>query len=164
VIATDTRGEVTGSGTSRADGTFGLADLRPGRYVLAVAAAGYRATAAVAEAGVGATAGPAFELSPASSVRGTVRADDGSPLADARVSLLGPGGTVVAVGTTGAQGDYSFGGLREGEYTVIASGYATTCTKVSLSDGGRDDFDLVLTHAEHWPGPTTAERPSRSRP
>ncbi|HVV08224.1 MFS transporter [Amycolatopsis sp.] len=149
VIATDEPGDVVGSVTTDADGTFHLSDLPSGRYVLAVAAPGYRAAAATAEVGDGAGDGPDFELSPHIAVRGTVRTDDGSPLPDARVRLLGPEGAVVAVETTGAHGDYRFDGLPGGRYTMIVSGYAVVCTTVSLSGRGRDDFDLVLSHPEH---------------
>ncbi|TVT21154.1 MFS transporter [Amycolatopsis acidiphila] len=149
VIVTDARGDVTGSVTTGTDGAFDLAGLPPGRHVLTVAADGYRAAAAAAEVGDGATTGVDFALSPHFAVRGTVRAEDGSPLVDARVRLLGPEGTVVAVGTTGAYGDYLIDGLTGGSYTVIASGYPSMCTTVSLSGRGRDDFDLILSHPGH---------------
>ncbi|GHE91490.1 hypothetical protein GCM10017786_24990 [Amycolatopsis deserti] len=45
LIAADERGEVAGSVTSRADGSFQLSGLLPGRYALAVARHGYRTVA-----------------------------------------------------------------------------------------------------------------------
>ncbi|WP_431903668.1 MFS transporter [Amycolatopsis thermoflava] len=53
LIATDERGEVAGSATSRADGSFQLPGLLPGRYALAVARRGYRTAAVPVRVGDG---------------------------------------------------------------------------------------------------------------
>ncbi|MDQ0376075.1 MFS transporter [Amycolatopsis thermophila] len=53
LIATDERGEVAGTVSSRADGSFELAGLLPGRYALAVAKRGYRTTAVPVRVGDG---------------------------------------------------------------------------------------------------------------
>ncbi|MEU0467638.1 MFS transporter [Amycolatopsis sp. NPDC006131] len=53
LIATDERGEVSGSVTSRADGSFQLPGLLPGRYALAVARHGYRTAAVPVRVGDG---------------------------------------------------------------------------------------------------------------
>ncbi|WP_431924478.1 MFS transporter [Amycolatopsis tucumanensis] len=53
LIATDERGEVAGSVTSRADGSFQLPGLLPGRYALAVARHGYRTAAVPVRVGDG---------------------------------------------------------------------------------------------------------------
>ncbi|GAB3577478.1 hypothetical protein GCM10027445_43120 [Amycolatopsis endophytica] len=45
LVTTDVCGEVAGSARTRADGTFDLGGLPPGRYTLAVARPGYRAAA-----------------------------------------------------------------------------------------------------------------------
>ncbi|UQS23753.1 MFS transporter [Amycolatopsis thermalba] len=53
LIAADERGEVAGSVTSRADGSFEVTGLLPGRYALAVAKHGYRTVAVPVRVGDG---------------------------------------------------------------------------------------------------------------
>jgi EmrB/QacA subfamily drug resistance transporter len=56
-------------------------------------------------------------------VRGFVRSTTGAALADTAVRLLDGAGNTVALGSTGEDGGFEFGGLPDGRYTVVASGY-----------------------------------------
>ncbi|MBY8884501.1 MFS transporter [Streptomyces sp. PTM05] len=146
VVATDFRGEVVASGAADSDGGFTFGELVPGGYTLAVSAEGHRPTALQVEVAPGGANRYEVRLAPGASITGTVRTAEGSPLDDARVTLLDPAGNVIGTATTGADGAYGFTDLDGGEYTVIASGYAPVATPVRVDGAGRDDFDVDLGH------------------
>lgn len=144
VVAIDARGEVANSVTAGAGGAFDLVDLRPGHYTLAVSAEGHRLEALSVEVADGARVQQDIELSRGGTVRVTVHAPDGSPLADARVVLVDRAGNPVATGTTNAFGDCRFTDVADGEYTLIASGYAAVSRTVSLHNSDQHDCDLTF--------------------
>ena len=146
VVVTDFRGEVVASGAAGPDGGFAFGELVPGAYTLAVSADGHRPAALQTEAASGTPNWYEVQLVPGARVGGTVRSDDGSPLDDARVTLLDPAGNVVGTATTGSDGSYGFTDLEGGDYTVVASGYAPVATPVRLEAEGREDFDVELDH------------------
>jgi MFS family permease len=147
VVATDARGEVVASSTTGADGGFGFAELVPGSYTLAVSAAGRRPEAVPVQVAGGDTPRLKVQLRSGVRVRGTVRASaSGDPVCDARVTLLDAAGNVVGVSTTGSDGEYGFADLAEGEYTVIASGYAPVTQPLWISGESEDGFDFELGH------------------
>ncbi|WP_235215702.1 MSCRAMM family protein [Phaeacidiphilus oryzae] len=148
VVATDPRGEVSGSTLTDADGGYVFGDLVAGEYVLTVSGNGSRPTAASVRVGDGGPTEQDVVLDPAAAVRGTVRRLDGRPLADARVALLDPAGNVVGVHTTGDDGEYAFSDLPGTDYTVVASGYPPVATPVRLDGGGQEGFDLSLGHEQ----------------
>ena len=82
------------------------------------------------------------------SLAGVARGDNGQPLADARVTLVAPDGQVVAVATTGADGQYTFGDLSEGDYTVIASGYPPVAAALRVTAGQEAVHDVELGYPE----------------
>ncbi|MFB7501518.1 collagen binding domain-containing protein [Streptomyces sp. NPDC056161] len=147
VVATDPYGEVADSTITGADGGYRFGNLVAGEYVLTVSAEGHRPTALALTVGDTATAQDVF-LAPAAVVRGTVRGRNGTPLADARVALLDPAGSVVATRTTGEDGEYSFPDLAGTEYTLVASGYPPVAAPVRVDGTGQDGFDLFLSHEE----------------
>ncbi|MFE9611219.1 DHA2 family efflux MFS transporter permease subunit [Streptomyces sp. NPDC006012] len=147
VVATDPYGEVADSTITSADGGYRFASLAAGEYVLTVSAERHRPTAIAMAVGDNATAQDVF-LAPAALVQGTVRGQNGAPLADARVALLDPAGSVVATRTTGEDGAYSFPDLAGTEYTLVASGYPPVATPVRVDGTGQDGFDLFLGHEE----------------
>ncbi|MFF4650103.1 MFS transporter [Streptomyces sp. NPDC001380] len=145
VVLTDPRGEVVATGHTDDDGAYHFRDLAAGDYTLAVSARAHRPAAlAVAVAPSGETRQD-VALAGSGTLRGTVRTSGGHPVADARVTLLDPAGTVVAAVTTGADGSFRFGDLQPGEYTVIASGYPPVATALRLEDGDTER-DLHLSH------------------
>ncbi|MCQ4079646.1 carboxypeptidase-like regulatory domain-containing protein [Streptomyces sp. RB6PN25] len=149
VVVTDVRGEVVASATTGGDGTFGLQELVAGAFTLAVSAPGYRPTAVPVEVAASGTTRCEVELRAGARLLGVVRAGGaGTPLADARVTLVDAAGNVVAATTTADDGGYTFTDLAEGDYTVIASGYPPVATSVTLDGTGESGFDMTLVHPE----------------
>ncbi len=72
----------------------------------------------------------------------------GNPIADARVTLVDAGGTVVGMTTTDDEGGYTFDELPEGEYTVIASGYPPVSSHQKIMAGEDGVHDIVLGHSD----------------
>jgi EmrB/QacA subfamily drug resistance transporter len=144
-VLTDPRGEVVAGGTTDAGGRVLFPGVAAGDYTLAVSAAGYRPAAIPVEVGGGQTR-QEVELRPGVRVHGTIRAEGRGPIADARVTLLDAAGNVVGVATTGPDGEYAFGGLPEGRYTVTATGYPLVASGVDLNGKDDDAHDLWLGH------------------
>ncbi|GLY81082.1 MFS transporter [Actinoallomurus iriomotensis] len=145
VVVTDARGEVVAGGTTDAGGGFLFPAVTAGVYTLAVSATSYRPAAVPVEVGNGLTR-QEIELLPGVRVHGTIRAEGRGPIPDARVTLLDAAGNVVGVTMTGPDGEYAFTGLREGEYTVTATGYPQVTSGVDLARQGEDAHDLWLGH------------------
>ncbi|WP_425828095.1 MFS transporter [Streptomyces fractus] len=146
VIATDVRGEVIASGAADAQGAFAFGDLAPGNYTLAVSAEGHRPTALPVEVAGGGPNRCEVRLVPGARVHGVVRDASGTPLNDARVTLLDAAGNTVGTAVTGIDGAYAFDDLDAGQYTVVASGYAPQALPLSLNGNGRNDADVELSH------------------
>ncbi|WP_327153151.1 MFS transporter [Streptomyces tubercidicus] len=146
VVATDVTGEVVASGVAGQDGSFAFGDLAPGSYTLAVSAERHRPSALQVEVGTGDRNWYEVRLTHGAQVRGTVRTVHGSPVDDARVTLLDPAGNVVGTATSGQDGAYAFTDLDSGEYTVIASGYPPVATPLRLEAAGDGEFDIELGH------------------
>lgn len=146
VVATDLRGEVVASGKAGADGGFELRELVPGSYTLAVSSDGFRPSAVPVEVASGASNWYEVPLSPGARVSGTVRTPGGRPLEDANVTLIDVAGNVIHTATTGSDGTFGFTDLDQGEYTVIASGYAPVATPLRINGADHADFDVALGH------------------
>lgn len=146
VVATDVTGEIVASGVAGQDGSFAFGDLAPGSYTLAVTAERHRPSALQVEVGTGDRNWYEVRLTHGAQVRGTVRTVHGSPVDDARVTLLDPAGNVVGTATSGQDGAYAFTDLDSGEYTVIASGYPPVATPLRLEAAGDGEFDIELGH------------------
>ncbi|MGY0058453.1 MFS transporter [Streptomyces sp. LZ34] len=146
-------GAVAATATADEKGDFALPELAPGSYTLTISAEGHRPHAAQLEiTGHGQPPRIDAELRPAAKVRGTVRAQGGRPVEDARVALLDSAGDVVGQCVTGADGAFRFEGLTGEHYTVVASGYAPTTVPVTLGraagTGGAEarNVDFLLSH------------------
>ncbi|MGY5125022.1 MFS transporter [Streptomyces nigrescens] len=146
VVATDVTGEVVASGVAGQDGSFAFGELVPGSYTLAVSAERHRPSALPVEVTSGNRNWYEVRLTPGAQVRGTVRTVHGSPVDDARVTLLDPAGNVVGTATSGQDGAYVFTDLDSGEYTLIASGYPPVATPLRLEAAGHGAFDIELGH------------------
>ncbi|WP_148589055.1 MFS transporter [Streptomyces sp. WAC01526] len=146
VVATDVTGEVVASGVAGPDGGFAFGELAPGSYTLAVSAERHRPSALPVEVSSGNRNWYEVRLTPGAQVRGTVRTAHGSPVDDARVTLLDPAGNVVGTATSGQDGEYVFTDLDSGEYTLIASGYPPVATPLRLEAAGHGEFDIELGH------------------
>ncbi|MFC9844310.1 MFS transporter [Streptomyces sp. NPDC060223] len=145
VIVTDVRGDVLATGTSGEQGEFAFAELIPGSVTVAVNAAGHRPVALPVEVGGAGVTRVEVELASGALVQGVVRAQ-GSPLGDARVTLVDAAGNVVGTARTGTDGAYAFTDLDGGEYTVIATGYPPVATALTVNGRGVDAHDIELAH------------------
>ncbi|WP_326698763.1 MFS transporter [Streptomyces sp. NBC_01754] len=147
VVVTDVRGDVLATGVSDAAGEFVFGALIPGAVTVAVTATGYRPLALPVEiGGQGVTRADAV-LRAGALVRGVVRAGSGgTPLADARVTLVDAAGNVVATSTTGEDGVYAFTDLDAGEYSLVATGYPPVAGTLTVTGGGIDGHDIELAH------------------
>ncbi|MFC0544803.1 MFS transporter [Kutzneria chonburiensis] len=148
VTLADVRGEVVGSRSTDGGGSYQFTELVGGDYTLVVSAESFRPTALPVSIGDSGTTRADVELSGGATLGGIARNIAGDPLADARVTLVAPDGQVVAATTTGADGQYNFGDLSEGDYTVIASGYPPVAAALRVSAGQEAVHDVQLGYSE----------------
>nr|WP_244376124.1 MFS transporter [Streptomyces ficellus] len=148
VTLTDVRGEVVASTRTGHDGSYALASLVAGEYTLAASAPALRPAALPVTVQAARETRQDVELAGGAVLGGTVRAPDGRPVDDARVTLLDAVGSVVGTLTTGPDGTFRFMDLSAGEYTVVAAGYPPVATVLQVAGGGRTERDLRLGH-EH---------------
>ncbi|WP_336322047.1 MFS transporter [Streptomyces lavendofoliae] len=146
VTLTDVRGEVVASTRTGRDGGYVLPALVAGDYTLAASAPLFRPAALSVPVQASRETRQDIELAGCAVLRGTVRAPDGRPVADARVTLLDTAGNVLDTLTTGPDGMFRFVDLPSGEYTVIAAGYPPVATVLRVAGGGRTERDLRLGH------------------
>ena len=148
VTLADVRGEVVGSRSTDGGGSYQFTELVGGDYTLVVSAESFRPTALPVSIGDTGTTRADVELCGGATLGGIARNIAGDPLADARVTLVAPDGQVVAATTTGADGQYNFGDLSEGDYTVIASGYPPVAAALRVSAGQEAVHDVQLGYSE----------------
>ncbi|MCW2677194.1 MAG: integral rane transport protein, partial [Modestobacter sp.] len=145
ITLTDVQGDVVDSAVTGEDGWFELADLLAGTYTLAGQAPGHQPVARTVQLGDGATLEQDVVLVGGARVSGVVHAhSDHRPLPEATVTLLDEAGNVLATAATGEKGEYVFEDLLEGDYSLIASGFAPVAAGLRLSAGADVEHDLVL--------------------
>ncbi|OIJ88286.1 MFS transporter [Streptomyces colonosanans] len=148
VTLTNVHGEVVASTRSGREGGYVIGELVAGEYTLAASAPAFRPAALPVTVQASRETRQDVELAGGAVLRGTVRAGDGRPVEDARVTLLDAAGNVVDTLTTGADGMFRFVDLSSGEYTVIAAGYPPVATVLQVAGGGRTERDLQLGHED----------------
>ncbi|MEU6219384.1 MFS transporter [Streptomyces sp. NPDC047022] len=148
VTLTNVHGEVVASTRSGREGGYVITELVAGEYTLAASAPAFRPAALPVSVQASRETRQDVELAGGAVLRGTVRAGDGRPVEDARVTLLDAAGNVVDTLTTGADGTFRFVDLSSGEYTVIAAGYPPVATVLQVAGGGRTERDLQLGHED----------------
>ncbi|MEV6739595.1 MFS transporter [Streptomyces sp. NPDC051104] len=148
VTLTNVHGEVVATTRSGREGSYVITELVAGEYTLAASAPAFRPAALPVSVQASRETRQDVELAGGAVLRGTVRAGDGRPVEDARVTLLDAAGNVVDTLTTGADGTYRFVDLSSGEYTVIAAGYPPVATVLQVAGGGRTERDLQLGHED----------------
>ncbi|MFB7630023.1 MFS transporter [Streptomyces sp. NPDC056149] len=148
VTLTDVRGEVVATTRSGREGGYVIGELVAGEYTLASSAPAFRPAALPVSVQASRETRQDIELAGGAVLRGTVRAGDGRPVEDARVTLLDAAGNVVDTATTGPDGLFRFVDLSAGEYTVIAAGYPPVATVLRVAGGGRTERDLQLGHED----------------
>ncbi|WP_281393774.1 MSCRAMM family protein [Streptomyces bathyalis] len=145
IVATDTRGKVIATAKTDAEGGYAFTALTAGHYTLAFSAPAFRPAAESVEVAGGHTWCD-VELQLRARISGTVRVNEGRPLADAQVTLLDAAGNMVCAATTGPDGEYDFADLIDGEYTLVASSYPPVAEAVAVSGTGKQGHDLWLRH------------------
>ncbi|MGW9029402.1 MFS transporter [Streptomyces sp. NPDC055722] len=148
VTLTNVHGEVVASTRSGREGGYVIGELVAGEYTLAASAPAFRPAALPVTVQASRETRQDVELAGGAVLRGTVRAGDGRPVEDARVTLLDAAGNVVDTLTTGPDGTFRFVDLSSGEYTVIAAGYPPVATVLQVAGGGRTERDLQLGHED----------------
>ncbi|MCQ4041593.1 MFS transporter [Streptantibioticus rubrisoli] len=147
VTLIDVGGRQLGRTTTEADGRYELDTPGSGTYVL-IGSAGARqpqaATVVVGDAAVDFD----LTLSGAAGLTGAVRAaTDGEPLPGALVVATDVRGEVVASGAAGVEGDFSFGELVPGSYTlaVSAEGHRPAALPVEVVTGTPNWYEVRLS-------------------
>ncbi|CCK26322.1 transmembrane efflux protein [Streptomyces davaonensis JCM 4913] len=148
VTLTDVHGEVVATTRSGREGRYVITELVAGEYTLAASAPAFRPAALPVTVQAARETRQDIELAGGAVLRGTVRANGGRPVEDARVTLLDAAGNVVDTLTTGGDGTFRFVDLSSGEYTVIAAGYPPVATVLQVAGGGRTERDLQLGHED----------------
>ena len=107
-----------------ADGTFRVADLQPGRYLLRARAEGHADARAVVTLVAGTSGQAVLRLARAVTLRGRVRDGRGSPVPGARVVAIASGAAAVPgpprEATTDADGRFAIDRLEAGSFRVLA--------------------------------------------
>ncbi|MGW8886242.1 MFS transporter [Streptomyces sp. NPDC055749] len=148
VTLTDVRGEVVATTRTGREGGYAITELVAGEYTLAASAPAFRPAALPVSVQAARETRQDIELAGGAVLRGTVRANGGRPVEDARVTLLDAAGNVVDTLTTGPDGTFRFVDLSSGEYTVIAAGYPPVATVLRMAGGGRTERDVLLGHGD----------------
>jgi uncharacterized protein YfaS (alpha-2-macroglobulin family) len=142
----DDRGEVVGSQATNARGRYAFGELVAGAYTLVVSADAYRPVAMSVEVSSTGETVRDVELAGGARLHGVARVSDGRVIPDARITLLDQVGNVLGVTTTDEFGEYGFGDLPEGDYTVIASGYPPVASTLRVAGGEFGSHDVRLGH------------------
>jgi EmrB/QacA subfamily drug resistance transporter len=145
ITLTDVQGDVVGSAVTTGDGRYALGELLAGTYTLAGQAPGHQPVALTVQLADGATVERDVVLVGGARVSGVVRAfSDQRPLPEATVTLLDDSGNVLATTCTGEKGEYAFDDLLEGDYSLVASGFAPVATALRLGAGVELEHDVTL--------------------
>jgi len=134
VTVTDIRGEVVGAVTTAPDGSYRFSNLPAGDYTLIVAAVSHQPVAVSVTVHDREPTHHEMVLVATGSLRGSVKAQS-RPFEGARLTLMDPGGQVVANGATDSDGGFAFGDLPPGKYRLVADGYSPVAIPIDVSDG-----------------------------
>jgi EmrB/QacA subfamily drug resistance transporter len=149
VILTDSRGEVITSQSSESDGGFRFLGMSGGGHTLVVSAEGFMPTALPLTLSGVAEVRQDVRLVSGIQLAGVALNMKGWPVCDARVTVVDAAGQVVTGAMTDEEGRYLINDLEAGEYTVIASGYAPTASRITIASGQQVRHDVTLGY-EEW--------------
>jgi EmrB/QacA subfamily drug resistance transporter len=139
-------GRQLGRSVTHANGGYGLEAPSPGSYVLIAAADGHQPQASTVVIG-DEPLDHDILLSGTNGLAGQVRSSvDGLPVSGAMVIVADVRGEVLATGKTGGRGDFRFGELTAGTFTlaVNAPGFRPTARPVEVSGQGVTQADVQL--------------------
>ncbi|MFW0788006.1 carboxypeptidase-like regulatory domain-containing protein, partial [Gordonia sp. CPCC 206044] len=135
LVVTDQTGAVVTQAHADTDGQFTISGLSEGDTVAVTASApGYQPTSQLVTADTSGRTGTPVDivLLATGGVQGSVRTVDGTPLAGATVSAIGPDQTIVASVTTDNDGRYRIEGLTDAQFTIVANMYEPAATQVKV--------------------------------
>ncbi|MZF56805.1 DHA2 family efflux MFS transporter permease subunit [Streptomyces sp. SID5594] len=139
-------GRQLGRSVARGDGGYTLDAPGPGSYVLIASADGFQPQASTVVVGEEPLAFDIL-LSGTSGLAGTVRAaESGTPVDGAMVIVTDVRGDVLATGTTGQAGEFTFGELVPGSVTVAvnAAGFRPLALPVEVGGQGVTRVEAAL--------------------
>ncbi|MEU6354976.1 MFS transporter [Streptomyces sp. NPDC047072] len=139
-------GRQLGRSVTQADGSYGLQAPSVGSYVLIASADGFQPQASTVLVN-GEPVAYDVLLSGTSGLNGLVRAaQGGEPVKDAMVIVTDVRGDLLATGTTGEQGEFSFGELVPGAVTVAvnAAGFRPRALPVEVGGTGVTRIEVDL--------------------
>jgi RND superfamily putative drug exporter len=143
----DVQGAVVATTRTDDDGRYRVGDLVAGSYVLSVLSSQFRPVAQNLVVEHGHDLELDVALSAGGRLVGTVATPDGSAVAEASVTLVDEGGSVVDTATTDVDGTFAFDDLTRGRYTLTAAGFPPVATHVEVRDGGHREVEVRLGHS-----------------
>ncbi len=143
----DVQGAVVATTRTDEDGRYRVGDLVAGSYVLSVLSSSFRPVAQTLEVDHGGDVELDVTLSAGGAPGGDGRHGRRLPVAEASVTLVDEGGSVVDTATTDVDGAFAFDDLTRGRYTLTAAGFPPVATPVEVADGGHREVEVRLGHA-----------------
>ncbi|MFF3373343.1 MFS transporter [Streptomyces sp. NPDC002680] len=147
-------GRQLGRAVAQGDGGYALDAPGTGSYVLIASADGFQPQASTVVVN-GEPVSYDILLSGTSGLGGLVRAtESGSPVKDAMVIVTDVRGDVLATGTTGEQGEFTFADLVPGVVTIAvnAAGYRPRALPVEVGGAGVTRVEVELASGAHVQG------------
>ncbi|MEV5651062.1 MFS transporter [Nocardia sp. NPDC052254] len=151
VTLADIGGEVVGAAVTGADGSYLCRGVTPGTHTLVVVADGMSPRAATLTVPASGVLHHETELTPMATLAGAVQTQ-GRVVPNAQVTVMDSSGEPVGTARTDASGRYHVSALPAGEYTVVARGYPSVATTVTVAgDTVTHDMELSYDEAAYVP-------------
>ncbi|MFF0496809.1 MFS transporter [Nocardia aobensis] len=146
VTLTDPRGEVIGAAVTGGDGGFRCGGVASGTHTLVVVADRMHPTAVTLTIPESGLLHHDVDLEPMATLAGAVEAH-GKAVANAEVTVLDASGDRISTARTDGSGRYVVSDLPAGHYTVVARGYPSVSSTVTVG-AGRITHDVELGYDE----------------
>lgn len=144
ITVTGVQGDVVGTARTAAGGGFSFISLPEGAYTLVVSADGHRPVAVSVAVRQGTQTRQDVALETRGILRGEVMLGDHA-YDGARLTLMDEAGAIAGTAVSGADGEFFFGDLVPGTYTLVASGYGPAAVPVHIAGGGSAEADVTLS-------------------